>query len=261
MQVKASIKHIQINKANNAMFITVAVASVVTVFSLFSAKALLAQSAYQHKVLKNRNEAIKTLKSNVQAANSLKKQYDNFESQNPNIIGGVGGDDIAEAITKSGGSGSVSLGDKTVALNNQDGDNAKIVLDALPSAYDFPALISSIEKIAHIDNIPLESVGGTDDSGNPSGTSGTTSTTTTQGQNPNPGAGTSSAVAIPFNLSSQTNYVTTQALIKDLERSIRPVDITRIGLQGNGASMNVDISANTYYQAPVGLQITQKGIK
>ena len=175
MQLKTSIKHLQINKANNAMFIAVAVASIITVFSLFSAKALLGKSSYQHKVLKQRNEAIDKLKGNVTAANTLKEQYDAFEKQNPNIIGGIGGDDIAAGIAKSGGSGVVQLDGKAVTLGIQDGDNAKIILDALPSSYDFPALISSIEKIANLDNIPLESISGTDD---PSDSSGTSSSTT-----------------------------------------------------------------------------------
>jgi ABC-type siderophore export system fused ATPase/permease subunit len=73
MQLKASVKHLQIDRANNAMFYMVAAAAVITVFSLVSAKSLLSQSSYQHKVLKARNEAIKKLKSNLEAANSLKQ--------------------------------------------------------------------------------------------------------------------------------------------------------------------------------------------
>jgi hypothetical protein len=146
MKLKTSIKHVQIDHANNTMLYVVAAAAIITVFSLISAKSLLSESAYQHKVLKARNDAIKKLKKNVEQAKTLKQHYDLFESQNPNIIGGRGGVDMANAIAKGVTNGNVTIGTQTVALGAQDGDNAKVVLDALPTIYDFPALISSIEK-------------------------------------------------------------------------------------------------------------------
>jgi hypothetical protein len=260
MQIKASVKHLQINKANNAMFIAVAVASVITVFSLVSAKALLAQSSYQHKVLKARNKAVKTLKSNVSAANNLKEQYDAFESQNPNIIGGVGGDDIAKAIVKGAGSSTVSVNGNAVTLGNQDGDNAKIILDALPSSYDFPALISSIEKIAKLENIQLDSVGGTDDSANLSGAASATAAA------PSAAASTatiSGSIAKPINFSvgAKLSYDGSKTLVKDFERSIRPMDITQFSLSGSDSDMAIQLQLATYYQDPTSLQIVQKAVK
>jgi hypothetical protein len=247
MQLKASVKHLQIDRANNAMFYMVAAAAVITVFSLVSAKSLLSQSSYQHKVLKARNEAIKKLKSNLEAANSLKQHYEVFESQTPNIIGGRGGLDIASAIAKGVNGGSVSVNGQPVALSGQDGDNAKIVLDALPSVYDFPALISSIEKIAVIDNVPLQSVTGSDDS----------ATQTTAESS----AVSSQPTTISFALTTKLDYNVAKTLTGDLERSIRPVDITTFALDGSGNSLNVSIQANTYYQAPISLQIRQKEIQ
>jgi hypothetical protein len=194
MQLKASVKHLQIDRANNAMFYMVAAAAVITVFSLVSAKSLLSQSSYQHKVLKARNEAIKKLKSNLEAANSLKQHY-----------------------------------------------------DALPSVYDFLALISSIEKIAVIDNVPLQSVTGSDDS----------ATQTTAESS----AVSSQPTTISFALTTKLDYNVAKTLTGDLERSIRPVDITTFALDGSGNSLNVSIQANTYYQAPISLQIRQKEIQ
>jgi hypothetical protein len=131
-----------------------------------------------------------------------------------------------------------------VALSGQDGDNAKIVLDALPSVYDFPALISSIEKIAVIDNVPLQSVTGSDDS----------ATQTTAESS----AVSSQPTTISFALTTKLDYNVAKTLTGDLERSIRPVDITTFALDGSGNSLNVSIQANTYYQAPISLQIRQK---
>jgi hypothetical protein len=250
MKVKASVKHLQIDKDNNLMFIIVAVASIMVVFSLVSAKTLLGVSSYQHKALKAKEGAVKKLQANVKAADALKQQYDTFESQNPNILGGVGGLDVAKAISEQGEqSGVIKVNGQTLNLSGQDGDNAKIVLDALPSSYDFPALISSIEKVANQDHIPLQGVGGNDQ--------GTTTTAPTTGI-----AASSKAEAqpIPFSVNLQSDFHTVQTLFNDLERSIRPIDVTEISLSGSGSNMNVSVQANTYYQTPVSLQITEKEI-
>lgn len=136
--MKTSVKHLQIDKASNMMMIVVALSSVAIVFSLVSTKTLLSQSSYQKRVLSEKKKAIKQLQDNISAAQTLKTQYDVFVKGNPNIIGGIGGQN-ANGPSASG----------------QDGDNAKIVLDALPSEYDFPALISSVEKIATADHVSL----------------------------------------------------------------------------------------------------------
>jgi hypothetical protein len=256
MQIKTSIKHIQIAKANNFMFIVVALSSILVVFSLVSAKTLMGVSSYQHKALKAKNDAIKKLQANVTAADELKKEYDTFESQNPNILGGVGGLDVADAISKQGEqAGTLQVNGQTINLSGQDGDNAKIVLDALPSSYDFPALISSIEKFTLQDHIPLQGVGGTD--------LALDSSTTTAA--PTAASASSSAQAqglpISFSVSSQTDYHTVQTLINDLERSIRPVDISQLALNGSGSSMTVSVQATTYYQNPINLKITEETVK
>jgi hypothetical protein len=231
MQLKTSIKHLQIDKANNMMLIVVAVATVVTVFSLVSAKALLAQSSYQRKVIGEKTKAVKQLKSSISAANTLKGQYEVFEKADPNIIGGKGGTSPGEGP--------------------RDGDNARIVLDALPNQYDFPALTSSIEKIANDDHIPLQSVGGTDVGGQSA--SSTTSS--------NKGGGQSQPTPIPFSISTRADYGTVLVLLKDLERSIRPIDITQFTLSGAANSMTASIQTNTYYQLPVSLQVGEKVVK
>jgi hypothetical protein len=250
MKVRTSIKHLQIDKDNNLMFIAVAVASITVIFSLVSAKTLFGVSSYQHKALKAKNTSIKKLQDNVKAAEELKKQYDAFENQNPNVLGGVGGLDVAKAIVDQGEqAGAVQVDGKTISLSGQDGDNAKIVLDALPSSYDFPALISSIEKVANQDHIPLQGVGGSDQGSTVPTAANTTASSDSQYQN------------ISFSVSTQSDFHTAQTLINDLERSIRPVDILQFTIGGNGTSLNVSAQANTYYQLPISLQIKQKEIQ
>jgi hypothetical protein len=261
MQIKTSVKHMQISKANNLMFIVVAAASVLVVFSLASTKTLMSVSSYQHRALKAKKLAADKLQKNVKEAEALKKQYDTFEDQNPNIIGGVGGLDVAEAIAKQGEqAGTLQVNGKTISLTGQDGDNAKIVLDALPSSYDFPALISSIEKIANLDHLPLQGVGGTDQSDAAANPAAPTSSSSTSSRAV-ASAASSQSIPIPFSIGAQTDYSTIQALVKDLERSIRPVDITTFALNGNGGQMNVSMQASTSYQLPISLNITEKKVQ
>lgn len=232
MQIKASIKHLQINKANNLIFVAVALASIVTVFSLMSAKALLSQSGYQRKVLKARNDSVKQLQDNIKAANSLKQQYEIFAKDNPNILGGQGG--------------------SNPGTGPKDGDNSRIVLDALPSQYDFPALMSSLEKIMTNRNLKIQGLGGTDAGDTLTADSGSTIVAA-------PG-GTTQPVQMPFSISVQTNYLSTLDLIKDLEHSIRPIDVTTISLNGSTDTMTMSLQGATYYQPSVSLQITQKEV-
>ena len=121
---RQSAKHLQINKANSNMVIIIAVAAFVVVFSLVASRALLEKSSYQRRVIAAKQKASNQLKANVEASKSLQASYKTFVSNPNNIIGG-----------NPSGSG------------DNDGDNAKITLDALPSQYDFPALTSSLEKI------------------------------------------------------------------------------------------------------------------
>ncbi len=225
--MKISVKHIEIGKTNNFIMLVAAIASIITIFSLISAKALVSQSAYQRKVLAEKSKAVKQLKDNVNAANTLKSQYDVFESGNPNIIGGQGGSNPGNGPS--------------------DGDNARIVLDALPSQYDFPALTSSLERIMTNDHVAIQSIGGTDQG------STTTSTSSSDGK--------SQAIVIAFSGVVLTDYATSQNLIKDFERSIRPVDITNLTLAGSSSAMTITLQANTYYQPGVSLTIGQKVLK
>ena len=225
MAVNLSIKHLQISKAGDQLAIVVTVAVVISVFCLVSCKSLLSQSSYQRKVLAAKNAAAKQLKANVAAANQLVTQYQVFESGDPNIIGGVGG--------TSPGNGP------------QDGDNARIVLDALPSQYDFPALVSSIEKILSGESVTIQGIGGTD-----------------QGQVPNPTDPSQiQPTPVAFSINVTGSVTSVQRLVNDLERSIRPIDITTFQLSGTEDDMQLTLNANTYYQPPLTLANGQKEIK
>jgi len=206
--------HGQIEKAQNSLFFIVIAATVITVFCLVSAKSLLSQGNYQRKVIDQRNKAVKQLRDNTTAARQLEDQYNNvFENSGPiNIIGGKN-DSSAGAVPP-------------------DGDNARIVLDALPSSYDFPALVTSLTKILQADSISNPSVGGSDDvvsvSASPSAT-------------PQP-------VNIDVPIGGTASYANLLKLMADLQRSIRPYDITNMSVSGTPDSMTFSFTMNSYFQ-------------
>jgi len=219
-----SLKHGAISKANTQMVAIVAVASFISVFSLIAAKTVLSQNAYQSKVIKAKESAHQQLQKNITAADSLVSSYQEFVAPSTNIIGG-----------------------NTTGTGDKDGDNGKIILDALPSSYDFPALASSLEKILTGQSLKVGSISGTDDQVNQEGNVSSPSPT---------------PVPIPFSFSvSDANYDAIKQLVNTLQSSIRPIQIDTLTIAGGGNNMTATITAHTYYQPAKNLQITKQVVK
>lgn len=213
-----------IKQANNIAFIAVAVAAFVVVFSLVASKTLFNQFTFQHKVIGEKKKTLKQIKGNLVAKEELSKSYRVFVSERSNIIGG-----------------------DTSGTSDKDGDNGKIVLDALPSKYDFPALTASLEKLALAQGLSIESISGTDDE------------IAQQGQQT---SSAPEALPIAFQFVVRGGYPQIQALVESLDKSIRPIQIQRIGITGSGSGgISATIEAQTFYQPEKKLEIIKKVIK
>lgn len=218
-----STKRLEIVKANAQIVTVVAIASFVTVFSLVASHAVWSQTQYQARVTKADNVAHQQLLKNIQAFSSLSSSFQAFDSQSTNILGGV-----------------------INGTNQNDGDNAKIILDALPSSYDFPALTSSIEKILSNGNFDVSGITGTDDQ-----------LTETSNINPTP-----QPIAMPFGFSvTSANYSSVQQLMTTLQESIRPIQIDTLSLSGGSNSMDLSVTAHTFYQPGKSLDITKQEVQ
>jgi hypothetical protein len=226
MHLPKTSKNLQIDKENSRALLWVAVATVIVVFCAFSVRALLAQGAYQRRVVNAKNDTVKQLQDNITAAESLAQQYSVFESQNPNVIGGKS--DVPDNATPP------------------DGKNSRIVLDALPTQYDFPALISSLSKLLGMHGIASPSVGGTDQG---------SAALSQPSANPQP------QIIDQIPISGTANYGGIQNLIRDLERSIRPYDITSLSISGNEGEMTVSLVTSTYYQSASAVVLEKKEVK
>lgn len=216
-------KKVLINKANQSMVLSIALAGFFVTFAIIAGRALWVQRSYQAKVITEKEKAVTQLEENIDAVSDLRQSYAAFTGTSDNIIGGNPG-----------------------ALGDRDGDNAKIILDALPSKYDFPAFVSSIEKIMSLKRFPLDSIGGQDDSVNQ---------TSNRGDAP---------IEIPFQMGTEVaNNGKIQEFFQTLESSIRPIKVSKVSIGGteSGGSAVLQVEAVSYYQAAKGLTIDMKEIK
>lgn len=215
MNEKTSKKHGLISKNNTRMFVILAVAGVILSFSLVSSITLIKRMNYQAKVINERTKVQKQLKDNLSAVDSLLAAYKNFDSAAESVIG-------------------------------TSDSNSKIVLDALPSKYDFPALATSLENLLVNGGFSDINITGSDNEA----TAEQNSTT------PKP-------IEIPFTISAKGTYANLQTLIGNLQRSIRPFKILKLDItaSANADSMNFTISAVTYYQPEKNLDIPLKEVK
>lgn len=203
------------------MVMILAAAAFVAVFSLVASRALLSQRSYQARVIAQKKKALAQLKINNQSASQLVNSYKAFVSAPDNIIGG-----------SSSGTG------------DRDGDNAKIVLDALPSKYDFPALATSIEKILTNKNYKIDSITGTDDELNQSQLSDNTT-----------------AVEIPFEVTTEGNFDTAQQLLDIFQHSIRPLKVVKLEFSGADNTLKIHVTGLSYYQPQKTLKISKEVVK
>jgi hypothetical protein len=218
-----STKRMQIDKANVTIVIVAALAAFLTVFSLVACKSLLSQRTYQSRVIQKKEVAKKQIDANIKAVATLQNSYKQFVERPDNVIGG-----------------------SATGQGDRDGDNAKIVLDALPSQYDFPALATSLEKIITEKNAKIVSIKGTDDELNQAKSA----------------ESAVEPVEIPFDISVQATYPGTKDLIDTFERSIRPFNLSTVSLAAAGdGGIVLDISAKTYYQPGKTLNVKKEVVQ
>ncbi len=210
---KTSIKHRLISKSNSRMFIILAAAGVVFSFSAVASYTLVKRMMYQNKVISERSKAEEQLKKDIKSADELADSFIEFDSATESVVG---------------------TADK----------NSKIILDALPSKYDFPALATSMEKLITESGLTNISIGGLDNEAAAEQTS----------TDPEP-------IEIPLTLSGTGNYDTAQKFIDSLHRSIRPFKISIINFSGSNSNMTVSVNGVTYYQPEKELDIKTVEVK
>jgi Tfp pilus assembly protein PilO len=209
-----SNKHALIEKSNTTMLIVIGVAAAVLSFTIVSTISLSRRLSYQSRVINARTDAEDQLNKNYSALQQLIESYEKFDSTEKSVIG----------TTET---------------------NSKIVLDALPSKYDFPALATSINKIIELTGgISSKNITGSD----------LEATAEQSSIDPKP-------IEIPISISGEASYENIQKLVNNLQASIRPFKIKNVTFSGDQQKMNFNISMTTYYMPSKNLEIPLKEIK
>jgi Tfp pilus assembly protein PilO len=139
------------------------------------------------------------------------------------------------------------IGGSSTGIGERDGDNARIILDALPSKYDFPALTTSLEKLVKGQNLVLSAISGVDDESNQQKQSSTAT--------PQP-------VEMPFKLGVKGTYDNIQKFMGVLENSIRPFNVNQVELKaGENNELELTLDAKTYYQPEKSFEFKSEVIK
>lgn len=223
MAKKLSSKRALLDKTNSTMVIIVSVAAFVAVFSLVATKSLISQAQYQNRVIDAKKDARNQLIEDIAVVEKLKPAYNAFVGTLTNIIGG-----------------------NSQANGPQDGDNAKIILDALPSRYDFPALTTNLDTLVSSQGAQLTSISGTDDE---------------VAQSSNTISGSPKPVPMPFSLTVTSDYGKIQQTVSAFERSVRPIKINTMTITGSQDKLTMNITAETYYQPAKTFNVGKKVVK
>ena len=214
MPENTSVKRVLIDKANRSMYVAITIASVLLMFTLVSMRSLYKVSVHRQNVIKEKKLASDTLAKNDIEVGKLITAFKSFEETPESLMG------TAEK-------------------------NSKIVLDALPPEYDFPALATSLEKILTDGGYNITSINGIDNE---------VGEADDDTSDPQP-------IEVPFTIGVSGPYDKIKNLPADLERSIRPIHILSIDLSGSASDAVLTLTAKTYYQPAKNLDSRSKEVK
>lgn len=194
-----------IDNAKNTVVATMVVASIVISFSVVTINFLWGLRGFNSRVISEKEKARDVLEENVENIEVLKDNFSIFER-----------------------------GDVT----------SQEVLDALPSKYDFAALITSVDSLAKRSGMLLESFSGEDRSLN----------ALQEDTQPTP-------IEVPFNITVSGDYEGLQDFINVLHRSIRPIAVESLELSGSDESITAEIRLITFYQPQTSIDVETKEIE
>ena len=220
-------KRQQIANANKMMFLWVAGVSVLLGIALVASIFLFQKALFNEKVLAAKDKTASTLTANNEAVEPLQK---NVQILNTN-------DDL-----------------RSVMIPGQD-DPVQVVLDALPSEVNSSALGASLQKkFLSMNGIQLESLVVNDPAG--TGDDGIVSTTSDDTVAP------ANAISFSFTISSASNDPDSlKRTLVDIEKSIRPIDITSVSVEAQGARLNLKAQGVSYFEPPKTGQTTKELIR
>jgi Tfp pilus assembly protein PilO len=118
------------------------------------------------------------------------------------------------------------------------------VLDALPSKFDYPALVASLSNLAELTSVNLQSVDGID-----------------LGQEAEQLSSSPTPVEIPITVDIEGSYTAMKKFLAGIENSIRPLDVQSINISGTDSNLRISLAIKTYYQPAFDVQVGKKEVR
>jgi len=219
-------KRTQISKANKVMFIWIAGASALVSFAIVTSFFLGQKLIFNEKVLFEKNKTVNVLNINNGAVEELATNIRALDA------------DAALSLAKA----------------NEKDQAIQVILDALPSYANSPALGASlqIKLLAGVPGLTLESLQVTPVEGVESLTTGAVE---------DAGATTASGNEITFRFSISGSEDTLRAALKNLERSIRTIDITSLIIESQGDIQLMTVAGRAFYEPAKNVVLYDKVVK
>lgn len=227
-------KRQEIDNTRKQVFIWTAAASAAVVVCIMVGINLFQRISYQNKVNGELAKTEKTMQQNVANAKSVRRQVDQLKSKTGRTL---------------------SLDQ----LKTADSTVFQVVLDALPTSNDAVDLSSSLQReILSGSGVSIESINvdgiNSVSSSDGEGTVDTESGSTKSGSMP-------TAQPITFTVNFTGTYDQVNQALKDIERTIRPIVINKLSIQGSDSKLEVTINATTYYSPSVNFEMGEKEVK
>lgn len=218
-------KRQQIEQASRTVFLWVAAAAAVVSIALVVSETLVRQAMFNNKVLGEKYKTDGNLKHNLEVAEDLKNEVNKL----------VGSTELNSVKQKA------------------DDSNLKVVLDALPTENEPLALGSSLQLVVlPRSNVSIEALTTGDESA--AVVDPAAATTETQQEDPTP-----KEILFTFTVNGTVEQI--KNTIINLEKTIRPMHVTAITLEGSDASLKATVQAKSFYQPPKTVELKSKTVK
>jgi len=230
MQLKdvvAMRKRTQIAQASRMMFIWVAIVSVIVGFAIVATIFLTQKLLFNEKILTQKEKTVATLNANNKVVSELEAQVRALDSN--------------QAL----------IGNKA----SPDDQAVQVILDALPSDANSPALGASLQQklLANIAGLTVESLQVDPVAGIETAT-GSASSTTSSTVN-------STENQITFRLSVSGDETALKQVLQRLESSIRTIDIQTLTIESQSGKRILTIQARAFYEPAKVVELKDKTVK
>lgn len=227
-------KRQQVQKANKAIFLWVAIAAAIVTLSLVALQFLVRQAIFNAQIIKEKSATNSTLVQNIENAAQLKKNVDAL----------LADDRLAN-----------------VKANESD-NNLKVILDALPTNGDTTSISNSLyTQVLNRSGITVEAIS----VGDPAAAAAVAPVAPAVAPVPVTDVNASAApapVPVPFTVSARGDVVQATNALLDLQKVIRPFNLTNLQITAaDDKKLNLSIKGETYYLQASSVKIGQKELR